>query len=287
MEAEVTNSNAFLLILDTNLKYQSLSLLLNLKETQLSASTEVIVLYVYESLEDQVEYGNSIQKIEEFSKQTIKQDGLKVNVKFISKRESDQLTENFNMREESYITSTTFLRLFLSRWIPQNFKKILYLDIDILICEDLNLLFETNFETAICAVKGASDSLSRGEHLQNFNSMYFNAGVLLVDIDKWLNSNAEENILKIGRGGTYPLMDQDILNLVFKDSWKELETKYNFQQISGHSDSIYGNFQSPSIVHFVGPKPWRETRLSSYVIRYRLQFNKIRKLFPALRDYEE
>jgi lipopolysaccharide biosynthesis glycosyltransferase len=286
METKGINSNAFLLILDTNLKYQSLSLILNLRETQSFEST-IIVLYVYESREDRLEYSNLIQKIEEFSEQSLSKNSLKLQVTYISKSERDLLTGNFTLREKSAITRTTFLRLFLSKWISPDFNKILYLDIDILIYEDLETMINSNFETAICAIKGASDSLAKGEHLPNFDSTYFNAGVLLVNIKSWLNLNVEAQILEVGTEGVYPLMDQDILNIVFKDRWGELETKYNFQQIFGHSDLAYEDFQLPSIVHFVGSKPWNESRMTPYVIQYRLQFNKIRKLFPALRDYEE
>jgi lipopolysaccharide biosynthesis glycosyltransferase len=155
-----------------------------------------------------------------------------------------------------------------------------------LIKKSLEDLFRLQSEFILSAVKGGSRSLSTGEHLSNFDSLYFNAGVLLINMDKWLNSDTESSLVKLGSFKDYPLMDQDILNLVFKENWKELEDRYNFQQMSDLSDPPRENVQSPVIIHFVGVKPWSESRSTPYVYEYRMQFNKIRSFFPTLRDEE-
>jgi lipopolysaccharide biosynthesis glycosyltransferase len=280
------SKNALVLILDTNLKYQSLSLILNLYETQ-AYSAKLIVLYVFESLEDKSEYTRLIQELLKSNSTSNRQDSLNLEVIFMSEGERDTITNELELAKGSNITRTTFLRLFLSTWLPSNLERILYLDIDILVKRSLEDLFSRKSDFVICAVKGGSSLLSIGSHLQNFNSAYFNAGVLLIDIDKWRKLEVESEILKIGQKGSYPLMDQDILNLVFKGEWTELSADYNVQQMPDSAFRFKDEQQSPAIVHFVGGKPWNESRSTAYVNEYRFQFNKIRCLYPLLRDWED
>jgi lipopolysaccharide biosynthesis glycosyltransferase len=276
----------FLIILDSNLKYQSLSLILNMKESQ-HYPGKIYVLYVFDSDLDKGDYCRLISKLLEFTSQTLEQDTLDVEVIYISKQESHVITSNFELSENTKITATTFLRLSLSRWLPRNLNLVLYLDIDILITNCLKSLFELKHEAILSAVRGGSDELSSGKHLDNFNSLYFNAGVLLINMTLWLTSNIESEIYAIGHVKNYPLMDQDILNLALKDNWYELEKKYNFQQMFDPTVQRRANIQSAIIIHYVGVKPWEESRSTLYVNQYRHQFNKIRKLYPELVDRGE
>ncbi len=276
----------FLIILDSNLKYQSLSLILNLKESQCYPG-RIYVLYVFDSDSDKSEYASLISRLLEFTSENLERDSLDVDVIYISKQESELVTSKFILSENTRITATTFLRLTLSRWLPKNLSQVLYLDIDILIKNCLKNLFELKHEAILCAVRGGSVELSLGKHLEDFNSLYFNAGVLLIDLKEWLASNIESEISAIGHVKNYPLMDQDILNLTLKDRWHEIEKKYNFQQMYDPIVQLRADVQPAIIIHYVGVKPWHESPATILVNQYRLQFNKIRKLYPELVDKEE
>jgi lipopolysaccharide biosynthesis glycosyltransferase len=281
-----SNKNALLLVLDTNLKYQSLSLILNLRETQPYAAT-LLVLYVFESLEDKSEYTRLVEELLRINPSNSTQDSLSVDVIFMSESERDTITSDLQLAKGTNITRTTFLRLFLSKWLPSDFERVLYLDIDILVKKSLEDIFKHKSDFVLCAVKGGSSLLSFGSHLQNFNAPYFNAGVLLIDMNKWRQLDVEARILRIGLMGSYPLMDQDILNIVFKQKWTELEAVYNLQQMPDAAFRVKDEQRSPAIVHFVGVKPWNESRMTPYVNQYRFQFNKIRSIYPLLRDWED
>ena len=59
---------------------------------------------------------------------------------------------------------------------------------------------------------------------------YYNGGVLLINQKEWIDSKCEERIvehLKTERNGYYTV-DQDILNVLFRDRFKNLDLKYNF-----------------------------------------------------------
>jgi lipopolysaccharide biosynthesis glycosyltransferase len=50
----------------------------------------------------------------------------------------------------------------------------------------------------------------------------------------------------------------------------------------GEYDSSFSEI--PSIIHFVGPKPWKEVTQTQFVAEYRENFNKIRLLDSRIAD---
>ena len=279
----MTDDNAFLIISDSNLKFQSLSLLLNIFETQKN-KTQVFVFYVYDNLEDKNQYENLLVKMNATFTGIVYSG--KTEVFYISKSEVDRLTTKFSIYENSYITRTAFLRLFMARWLPQHLEKVLYLDIDILIKEEIEELFDLSFDTPIFAEICTPKFLSNGGHLENFNAPYFNSGVMLINLPKWREMNLESRFVDYGSKATYTYLDQDILNLVFKDNWTRLGRPYNYfhRYGSGEIDSDFS--LTPKVIHFVGNKPWKDTPITQYVSEYRNKFNRIRILDMRLSDGE-
>ena len=111
---------------------------------------------------------------------------------------------------------------------------------------------------------------------------YYNGGVLLVNQDMWKSEHCEERIidhLKNVRNGYYTV-DQDILNVLFRDKFKYLDLKYNFNSgfyIYGIKESLkmydlkapYYNsveeiqkaYDNPVIYHCMGAmtgRPWEK-----------------------------
>lgn len=111
---------------------------------------------------------------------------------------------------------------------------------------------------------------------------YYNGGVLLVNQDMWKSEHCEEQIinhLKNVRNGYYTV-DQDILNVLFRDKFKYLDLKYNFNSgfyIYGIKESLkmYGlkepyynsvkeiqkAYENPVIYHCMGAmtgRPWEK-----------------------------
>lgn len=270
-----------MIILDSNLKFQSLALLLNILETQ-SPETRVVIFYVYDDDSDLQEYFELVKK-------TIFLFGFEnqkdlVEVKFISTKTADELTKNFALRSDFPITRTSFLRLFLTKWLPEDIGNLLYIDVDILIKSNLKELFEKEFDTPICAELCFPGSLSRGEHLDGDNSPYFNSGVLLINMNEWRKLELEDSFIEIGSNRAYLFLDQDILNIRFRNNWTRLGRKYNYFHQYGLGEYDLSFCESPSIIHFVGPKPWKEVTQTQFVTEYRRNFNRIRLLDSQLVD---
>ena len=283
MKTENMPTNAFLIVLDTNLKFQSIALILNILETQ-PQRTRVIVIYVYEDEFDRIEYQTLIDST--YEKYGFAHQLEFIEIKFMEAKEANELTSCFSIPVGSHITSATFLRLYISELLPSDVEKVLYLDIDVMINSSLDDLFAMNFSTPICAELNVPRSLGRGEHLQGHNASYFNSGVMLIDMKKWKDLNLLNQFIKIGSQETYPFVDQDILNIVFRNNWTRIGREFNYLHLygSGEDDPAYGEF--PKIIHFAGSKPWNETSLTQYVSKYRRNFNKIRQLHALLKDSE-
>jgi lipopolysaccharide biosynthesis glycosyltransferase len=281
MNEIIKSVNAILFILDSNLRFQSIALLLNILETKPN-DVKVLIFYVYDNEKDRLDYQELINKCLTTFKFENKSSYLEV--KFISSKEADELTKTFEIRVSSPITRTAFLRLFLMRWIPTNVDKIVYLDIDILIVSSFEELFALDFTTPICAELNVPASLGRGSHLYGHNSPYFNSGVLLINVNKWKSMNLEDKFLAIGATQSYPFLDQDILNIVFKNNWTRFGRGFNYLHFYGldEKDTCYST--NPSIIHFAGSKPWSQTPITQYVTAYRHNFNRVRRLHGSLAD---
>lgn len=173
--------------------------------------------------------------------------------------------------QPAHITLATYYRLYLAELLPKNLNKILYLDGDIIVRNNLNELWNTEIKDyAIGAVPDQNEGLigfyNRLKYPQRLG--YFNAGVLLINLKYWRDNNLTEQFNKFLQ--TYPeriiLHDQDILNYVLRTKKKYLPLKYNVQNgflyneinISWeYENQLQEAIKNPCIIHYLlGSKPW-------------------------------
>lgn len=150
-------------------------------------------------------------------------------------------------------------RLFIPFFIPKEVKKVLYLDVDMIVLKDLGSLMEVNLEGFIIAAVTDSRIFTLGNHwggILNYDALdlspalpYFNTGLLLINCEEWMAFNTTEKIIqciiKNKHFANYP--DQYGLNVVLANRWKQLNPLWNY-----FSDGVH---TSPYIVHFVSRKP--------------------------------
>lgn len=166
--------------------------------------------------------------------------------------------------------------------IPQILKdidKVLYLDGDLIVKNDLEELFNYNLSgKCIGAVKDTS-GLARGLYkvFMNKKVFYFNSGVMLMDLNKMRENDYTAKLIDYRINGYNEYMDQDALNYILKDDVVELPFKYNtqllFLSICNEFDKIYAYLslnnnernkeevvKEAEIIHYSGnKKPWRHT----------------------------
>ena len=164
-----------------------------------------------------------------------------------------------------HITPVTYARLLL----PELFAgtpRVLYLDADILVLGDLGPLREMDLGGAATgAVLDEMDGRIQAQPSRHAGiprvHAYFNAGVLLIDLERWRTEGIAARALDyLAAHPDSPYSDQDALNVACEGRWLDLGPRWNYQ----HDDRLLGELpEPPAIVHFVSrEKPWRPASLS-------------------------
>lgn len=179
---------------------------------------------------------------------------------------------------KNYISIAQYYRIFIAELLPEQIKKAIYLDCDLVVNEDLSQLWQTDLEENY--VLAAQDtwirSVSADNGLLNYqqlgidpNAKYFNSGVLVINLEKWrrekILTKATEYLNHYKEHVLYG--DQDILNALFTGQWGELDPRWNVTpgiyeyaswQESPFPENVYNNLMhNPYIIHFAAEaKPW-------------------------------
>lgn len=154
--------------------------------------------------------------------------------------------------------------------LPGDVTRLIYLDCDILVRQPLGELWMFDLKDAVLA--GAEDwGVWRWRKQKHFffpfDRPYINAGVLLVDLEKWRVQKCGERCLAYMRKPDYPVLyeDQDVLNFVLRESIIKLPVKWNTMLCFSAEElrqwwfpaSWLEALRNPSLVHFTSPeKPW-------------------------------
>jgi len=182
------------------------------------------------------------------------------------------------MEKGSRLSIATYYRLFLTEILPSTIQKVIYLDGDIIIRQSLKSFWNIDLgEMAIAAAPDAHcDIVSYYERLgYPIEKGYFNAGVLLVNLDYWRKNHLLHLFKDYMKQHASQIVyhDQDVLNYVLQDSKKELHIKYNFQQGFLWRKKQYGHkfmqeikeaISDCIILHFTGPNPWCKSCRNPY-----------------------
>lgn len=175
--------------------------------------------------------------------------------------------ENVSMKID-HISFVTYYRFKIPELLPQ-YEKALYLDVDIIVTEDLGHLFREELDNEyLAAVK--HPTLLHRQNILGFKcpeNSYFNAGVLLLNIKKIRNKHKDKEMIDL-IPNNFPIQDQDILNVTCATKVKYLDIRYNLMTRLCEpaekygAKSIYGNsfkesLKNPGIIHYANKeKPW-------------------------------
>ena len=185
-----------------------------------------------------------------------------------------ETNDDFPNLKGAHVSKATYFRLYLSKYLPQNLKHIIYLDADI-IC--LNDPIES-MESTIKKMEDKDIGLSavtemnynehspmdneRFEELSMKNNKYFNAGVLVINFQEWQKKNVEGKLFEIMEKYYDKILywDQDILNKYYDGKYLELEKINNFAFAIFNEDRYDSKFihETVNFLHFNGKgKPWQ------------------------------
>ena len=161
-------------------------------------------------------------------------------------------------------------RILLPRLLPE-VQRVLYLDADIIVTDDLRPLWETDLGGALFAA--ATNPLYPfmpdwpKETLGVLDPRrYINSGVLLLDLRAMRDENVIDAMLAYARShpeNTCP--EQDALSALYHDRLKLLHPRWNVQntlfdlrpeQLPFSIEDIRAAKQNPAVIHFIAFKPW-------------------------------
>ena len=160
-----------------------------------------------------------------------------------------------------YYTNTTYFRLFLPELYPQ-YNKVLYLDSDIVILDDIANLYNINMGDNLVAA-APDDIIQSNKVFQDYVEKvvgvsdykhYFNAGVLLMNLDQLRKFNFQEKFVYLLSTIKFSVaQDQDYLNRLCKGRVKLLSVAWDRMPIP--NDKIKD--EDIKILHFnFACKPW-------------------------------
>lgn len=170
----------------------------------------------------------------------------------------------------SYISVATYYRLLLPEVLPKSVDKVIYLDSDIIVEEDIANLWAYDLTDKYAAVVEDEGSIAQQVRLGlPAKNSYFNAGVCVFNIKELRTfdfQRAWKNYFKDNEK-IITLQDQDILNGVFNGKclyvplkWNTNGRLYSSKNLIEHSytyeEAVFAA-HNPAIIHFTDVnKPW-------------------------------
>lgn len=178
------------------------------------------------------------------------------------KKELQPLCERIN--PDQNLSFEIYFRLFLPELLPE-VNRILYLDSDIIVQKNISNFYYFEFKNteavAILDIINVSDmevSLRKRleENLELENNMYVNSGVLLLNLENLRKSKhlSLENIIKVVKEKHIIYHDQDIINVLLKDTLFRL-SNFNYNT-NIYRVNIKKIFEYPILHYVTSRKPW-------------------------------
>ena len=225
---------------------------------------------------------------------TVNLDSKRFNIVDIKIPDSE--IDTFPVIEKRYPIEIYF-RLFASDYLPSDIDRILYLDCDTVVINDLNELYNMDFEDNYYI---AATHISKVLH--KFNEIrlniqedepYVNTGVLLINLKELRKIDVKDKIIKFIEKNQKRLLlpDQDIIVSLFGNKIKLIdELKYNLSEIAWYKFNINNSknkitlkwiIKNTVIIHYCGRnKPWNKEYIGSLDCFYNKTLKQIKKNKP-------
>lgn len=172
---------------------------------------------------------------------------------------------------KDYFSVEMFYRILAQFVLPNNLDRVLWLDADLIVMKDISSFYHQSFagkDYIVCA-DANNDAAWLNNHIQNLalpaNHIYFNSGVMLMNLERLRKGQTAEEIIQIAASIKdklrYP--DQDILNYIFAGRVKYCDWKQYNYQMQGRTTIPENDLVNVFVIHYTGPqKPWNYWQLN-------------------------
>ncbi|MBQ1294915.1 MAG: hypothetical protein IIY21_12810 [Clostridiales bacterium] len=184
-------------------------------------------------------------------------DGLPVDCEFINVS-GQQWFPEWGVNYHNNFSYINLLKVVLPSILKCN--KVIWLDIDTIICDSLEGMWKTDvtgkWVAAVPEYKG---------HYRPFGPDYYNMGVALLNLQQMRKDGAEEKMAEYLNTVPQPFADQDAWHKFgLPDKFAVLDLRYNENTITGMTDN-------PAIVHYCGYTHWYNNPMlprAGYMLKY-------------------
>ena len=169
---------------------------------------------------------------------------------------------------DAHVSEATYYRLFVDKHLNKISDVLIYLDADIICVDDPLEQFSKHIDELkesdlIIGVKTEHSIIDSQERLGMTSREYFNAGVMIIDYEKWFKQEIGEKLRNKLKNNKQDLKfwDQDILNMFFDGKYLELHKELNARVHMYAYEKIDNkervDFNNKKLLHFAGKfKPW-------------------------------
>ncbi|MEO6004553.1 MAG: glycosyltransferase family 8 protein [Opitutus sp.] len=167
-----------------------------------------------------------------------------------------------------HFTEATYYRLMMPQLLPEEVAKVIYLDSDVIVRHPIEDLWAVDLEGLSTAAVFNPRALNYRQMGLKREADYFNAGVLVMDLNQWRKQRIHQRALEFAIEAADELLcaDQDAINHILAGAWKRLDLRWNQQfKFFKHSASflrvpwleLRRARSGPYIVHYsTNTKPW-------------------------------
>jgi len=162
------------------------------------------------------------------------------------------------------------MRMFIPYFVPEVYEKVIYMDVDMIVTDDISKLWNTDMKgyTIAAVIDVRIKEFGGSRAVENYRELgfdaktkYFNTGLLLMNTKKWREEDLTPvifNCIEENRKyANYP--DQYGLNVVFANKWLQLDTRWSWSAEEWIPDA--------SLIHFI----WRKPIYKTYMFDKRYQ----------------
>lgn len=196
-----------------------------------------------------------------------------------------------NVKTKWHISRAAYVKIYLPSILSQ-WDKCIFLDSDLLVNEDIGLLWDTfacNKETKELAAVWNPGYYKDNKYMGLAdNEATFNSGIMIMNLHKMRENKATEKLETFIKKYNHLTMlnDQAAFNAVYKKNWTALPLRWNVQFLffakSNRAIGIEKNEldqlrNNPAIIHFTtSSKPWKFRSLHPFKKEYLSYFLAIR-----------
>ena len=255
------------------------------------ASSDYFVPYLAVTIQSIIEHNNSLYNYDlvVFNKDISKNNRILLNkmldnydnfhIRFVN---VSNIFSHLSLYTPGHVSIETYFRLIIPLYM-QSYDKILFLDSDLCILEDVANLYNIDIgDNAVAATEECLMSALVGIHgqwvvdymhdklgLKNIDK-YFQAGVMIMNIKKFIKNSYSYTLLKMVNEFDYNIVDQDAMNELLNGEIYWLPNEWNYPPLQKHMKEVdyLGNMsdyirtkylavKNPKILHFADrEKPW-------------------------------